>query len=229
VEHYGLGITVSATTVRKVLRRAGLGPAGTPTRLTWRQFLRARAGSLLAADFLTVETVWLQRLYVLFFIELGTRRVHVVGCTSNPNTHWVTQQARQFAWTLPERPEPARFLIRDRDQKFTSEFDTVFRGAGVQVVLTPRQTPTANAVAERFVRTIRSECLDLLLIVNSQHLRTVLAGFAHHYNHHRPHRSLGLVPPIPRCPPLKPALARPAHVQRRDRLGGLLHEYGVAA
>jgi transposase InsO family protein len=184
---------------------------------------------MFAADFFTVETVWLQRLYVLFFIELASRRVYVAGCTPHPTSHWVTQQARQCAWTLPERTEPARFLIRDRDQKFTSEFDAVFGSAGVQVVLTPRQTPTANAVAERFVRTIRTECLDLLLIANCQHLLAVVAGFVHHYNRHRPHRSLRLTPPVPRRPPPQRALARGAHIERRDRLGGLLHEYSVAA
>jgi transposase InsO family protein len=170
-----------------------------------------------------------QRLDVLFFIELASRRVHVAGCTPHPNAQWVTQQARQFAWTLPESTEPPRFLIRDRDQKFSNGFDAVFRGAGVQVVLTPRQMPTANAVAERFVRTVRAECLDLLLIANSQHLQGVLAVFVDHYNRHRPHRSLNLAPPAPPRPALTPARSSAAHVHRRDRLGGLLHEYRLAA
>jgi putative transposase len=126
--------------------------------------------------------MWLQRLYVLFFIELATRRVHIAGCTRHPNAHWVTQQARQFAWTLAEGNDPPRFLIRDRDQKFTSGFDAVFRSTGLQVVRTPRQAPTANAVAERFVRTVRAECLDWLLIANSQHLECVLKVFIDHYN-----------------------------------------------
>jgi putative transposase len=225
----GLGIAVSATTVRKVLRGAGLGPAGTRGGLTWREFLRAHARTMLAVDVFTVETVRLQRLYVLFFIELGSRRVHVAGCTRTPNVQWVTQQARQFAWTLPEPPERPRFLIRDRDQKFTNEFDAVFHSDGVQVVRTPRRAPTANAVAERFVRTVRAECLDLLLIANSQHRQRVLRMFVDHYNSHRPHRSLGLVPPAPRRPPVTPAPNSADHVHRRDRLGGLLHEYLVAA
>jgi putative transposase len=225
----GLGIAVSATTVRKVLRGTGLGPAGKRAGLAWRDFLRAHARTMLAVDFFTVETLWLQRLYLLFFIELGSRRVHVAGCTRTPNAQWVTQQARQIAWTLHEPTEPPRFLIRDRDQKFTNEFDAVFRSDGVRVVRTPSRAPTANAVAERFVRTVRAECLDWLLIANSQHLQRVLGVFVDHYNCHRPHRSLTLVPPAPRRPSVTPAPNFAAHVHRRDRLGGLLHEYSLAA
>jgi hypothetical protein len=126
----GLGMTVSATTVRAWLRAAGLGPAGKCRETTWREFIRAHRQSLLAVDFFTVETLWLQRLYILFFIELGSRRVHVAGCTSNPNAPWVIQQARHLSWALAERAEPIRFLIRDRDQKFTDRFDDVFRSEG---------------------------------------------------------------------------------------------------
>ena len=122
-ELHGLGIAVSATTVRKILRQAGLGPAGERGGPSWRAFLRAQAQSMLAVDFFTVETVSLQRLYVLFFIELGSRRVHLAGCTANPTGAWVSQQARQFAWTLSDRSTPPRFLIRDRDSKFTRDFD----------------------------------------------------------------------------------------------------------
>jgi putative transposase len=133
----GLGITVSATTVRKILRQAGLGPAAERAGLTWRSFLRAQAKSMFAVDFFTVETVSLQRLYVLFFIELGSRRVHLAGCTANPSGSWVTQQARQLTWTLSERSTPLRFLIRDRDSKFTCDFDTVFASEGVEIIRTP--------------------------------------------------------------------------------------------
>ena len=177
----GLGIAVSATTVKKILRQAGLGPAGSRGGLSWRAFLRAQAQSMLAVDFFTVETIALQRLYVLFFIELGSRRVHLAGCTTNPTSPWVTQQARQFAWTLPERPGSFRFLIRDRDSKFTRDFDAVFASEGIQIIKTPVRAPTANAIAERFVRTIRAECLDWLLIVNRRHLERVLCVFARHY------------------------------------------------
>jgi putative transposase len=166
---------------------------------------------------------------VLFFIELASRRVHLAGCTRHPTAEWVTQQARQFAWTLPERIEPPRFLIRDRDQKFTSEFDAVFRSAGVEVVRTARRAPTANAVAERFVRTVRAECLDWLLIAQRRHLLRVLEVFVDHYNRHRPHRSLRLVPPVARRPPVTRAPTAVGQVHRRDRLGGLLHEYTLAA
>src|SRR5438105_111097 len=137
----GLGVAVSATTVRTWLRAVGLGPAGTRRGMTWREFLRAHRRSMLAVDFFTVETIWLQRLYVLFFIELASRRVHIAGCTANPNALWVTQQARHLTWTLGERPESFRFLIRDRDQKFTDSFDEVFRSIGAEIVRTPFRAP----------------------------------------------------------------------------------------
>jgi putative transposase len=225
-----LGITVSATTVRTWLRSEGLGPAGTRGGMTWREFLRAHRRSVLAVDFFTVETIWLQRLYVLFFIELGSRRVHIAGCTPNPSAPWVTQQARQLTWTLAERPDSFRFLIRDRDQKFTNSFDEVFRSHGLEIIRTPFRAPQANGVAERFVRTVRSECLDWLLILNDQHLEQVLNVFVEHDNGHRPHRALALNPPCPTRQPLPPATEwGEAGVQRRDRLGGVVHEYVLAA
>jgi transposase InsO family protein len=226
----GLGITVSPTTVRGWLRAAGLGPAGKRGKTTWREFVRAHRQSLLAVDFFTVETIWLQRLYVLFFIELGSRRVHVAGCTPNPSAAWVVQQARQLSWTLAERAEPLRFLIRDRDQKFTDPFDDVFRSQGIEAVRTPFRTPQANGVAERFVRTVRTECLDWLLILNHQHLERIFDVFVDHYNGHRPHRALTTEPPVPRCPGVVSALrSGDARVSRRDRLGGIVHEYSLAA
>jgi putative transposase len=191
----GLGIAVSATTVAKILRQAGLGPVGERSGLSWRAFLRAQAATMLAVDFFTIETVSLKRLYVLFFIELGSRRVHVAGCTANPTGDWVVQQARQFTWTLQERRTSFRFLIRDRDSKFTRDFDAVFASEGIEIIKTPVRAPKANAIAERFVRTVRSECLDWLLIMNRHHLERVLRVFVDHYNTHRPHRSLNLAPP----------------------------------
>ena len=191
----GLGVTVSATTVRAWLRAAGLGPAGKRGEMTWREFVRAHRQSLLAVDFFTVETIWLQRLYVLLFIELGSRRVHVAGCTPNPSTVWVVEQARHLSWTLAERAEPMRFLIGDRDRKFTDGFDDVFRSDGIEVVRTPFRAPQANGVAERFVRTVCRECLDWLLVLNQQHLERIVAVFVDHYNPHQPHRALSLVPP----------------------------------
>jgi transposase InsO family protein len=223
----GLGLTVSATTVRKILREAGIGPAGSSRGgLSWRAFLRQQAQSMLAVDFFTVETISLQRLYVLFFIELGSRRVHLAGCTANPTGAWVTQQARQFTWTLPE--QPSRFRYLDRDRKFTRSFDAVFASDGITIVKTPVRAPKANATAERFVGTARRECLDWLLILNRRHLERVLRVFVDHYNAHRPHRSLNLTPPIATAHE-RPIVSSSQDVKRRDRLGGLIHEYSYAA
>ena len=190
---------------------------------------RTHRRSLLAVDF-TVDTIWLQRLYVLFFTELSSRRVHVAGCTPNPSAPWVTQQARQLTWTLAERPESFRFLIRDRDQKFAQGFDEVFRSSGLEIIRTPFRAPQANGMAERFVRTVRSECLDWLLILNVPHLERVVDAFVEHDYGHRPHRALALTPPRPTCQPGAPATEwGEARIQRRDRLGGVVHEYVLAA
>ena len=228
-ELLGLGVVVSATTVRKVLRAAHVSPAPRRSGPSWREFLQTQAKSMIAVDFLTVDTIWLRRLYVLFFIEVATRRVHFAGCTAHPNEEWVIQQARQVSWTLSDRAEPIRFLIRDRDRKFTRRFDEVLQGAGIRIVRTPIQAPQANAIAERFVRTIRSECLDWLLVLNARHAERVLAVFIDHYNRHRAHRSLKLMPPNGRSVPEDCLHPQPASVIRRDRLGGLLHEYERAA
>jgi putative transposase len=147
------------------------------------------------------------------------------GCTPNPNAPWVIQQARQLSWTLAERPEPLRFLIRDRDQKFTERFDEVFRSDGIEVVRTPFRAPQANGAAERFVRTVRSECLDRLLILNQPHLEGILGVFVDHYNGHRPHRALSLTPPEARRPTPTPSASGDARILRRDRLGSVVHEY----
>ena len=170
----GLGIVVSATTVKKILREEQLGPACKRKGPSWREFLRAQAKSVIAVDFFTVDTVWLQRLDVLFFIEVGSRRVHLAGCTAYPDADWVVQQARQVAWTFAERAEPVQFLIRDHDRKFTGGFDAVFEAQNIRIVRTPIQVPEANGIAERFVRTARSECLDWLLILSARHLESVL-------------------------------------------------------
>jgi len=223
----GLGLKVSATTVRKILREAGIGPAGDRPGLSWRRFVRQQAQSMLAVDFFTIDTISFQRLYVLFFIELDSRRVHLAGCTANPTGAWVTQQARQIAWTLQEQQAQFRFLIRDRDAKFTRSFDAVFTSEGIRVVKTPVRAPKANAFAERFVGTVRRECLDWLLILNRRHLEHVLRVFVDHYNTRRPHRSLELIPPEP-IDRHQPASSS-RDVKRRDRLGGLIHEYRYAA
>ena len=172
-----------------------LGPAGGRPGPSWRHFLQSQAKSLIAVDFFTVDTIWLQRLYVLFFIEVASRRVHFAGCTAHPDDGWVTPQARQVTWTLAERPDPVRLLVRDHDRKFTRSFDEVFRAAGIRIVRTPIQVPQANGIAERFVRAVRSECLDWLLILKTPHLERVLTVFIDHYNRHRAHRSLNLTAP----------------------------------
>jgi putative transposase len=154
----------SATTVAKILREGGVSPAGGRAELSWREFLPAHAASMIACDFFTVETLCLGRLYVLFFIEFGTRRVHLAGCTPNPAGVWTAKQARRLAWLFPERPRPIRFLIHDRDSKFSKAFDDVC-SEGVEIIRTPFRAPNANAFAERWVGTIRRDCLDWLLIV----------------------------------------------------------------
>ena len=180
---------------------------------------------MLAVDFFTIETISLQRLYVLFFIDLGSRRVYLAGCTANPTGDWVTQQARNLLTEMGEHASRFRLLIRDRDAKFGSAFDAVFTADGIRVVRTPVRTPVANAVAERWVQTVRAECLDWLLIRNRAHLEHVLTIYVRHYNAARPHRSLHLQIPQPTPPPT----ATDAPIRRVDRLGGLLHEYRYAA
>ena len=216
-----VGISVSASTVRRALRAARLPPAPRRDGPSWRQFLTAQAPGVLACDFFCVDTILLRRLYVLFFIEHETRRVHLAGITTNPTGAWVAQQARNVA--ISGVLERFRFLIRDRDAKFTSAFDTIFTIEAIRVILTPIRTPVANAYAERVVRTIRSECLDWILIRNEQRLRRVLVEYLEHYNHERPHRGRALQPPDP------PARREAGPIERRDRLGGLIHEYHRAA
>lgn len=223
-----LGIKLAPSSVWEILRRHGIDPSPRRSGPTWSNFLRAQAATLLACDFFTVETLLLRGLYVLFFVEHDSRKVRVAGVTAHPTREWVTQQARQVAWRLGERTLPARWLIRDRDTKFTSSFDEVFRSESIRVLRTPVRAPRANAVAERFVGTVRRECLDRMLILGRRHLIGVLEEFVTYYNFHRPHRSLGQASP---CRPLAFVRAVPdrRRLQRTDRLGGLLHEYRLAA
>jgi putative transposase len=223
-----LGVTVSATSVRTILRRHRLGPAPRRGGPSWAQFLRAQAGGLLACDFLTVETVGLSRLYVLFVIELDRRRVWLAGVTANPTGAWVAQQARELLMEMGEQADRFQILIRDRDAKFTAAFDHVFAADGIRVVRTPVRAPKANAYAERWVRTVRTECLDWLLIRNRRHLERVLAVYVGHYNSARPHRSLDLQTPLP-ASRLLVRTGRVGPIERVDRLGALVHEYRHAA
>jgi putative transposase len=232
-ECHKLDVAVSATSVRMILRRHRLGPAPRRGGPTWTQFLRAQAAGILACDFLTVETVGLTRLYVLFFIEVDRRRVHLAGVTAHPTGQWVTQQVRNLLMTVGDHTGRWRFLIRDRDTKFTAAFDAVLAAEDIEVVKVPPRAPRANSYAERWVRTARSECLDWVLILNRRHLHRVLTAFVGHYNAARPHRSLDLDVPTPAPRPASvasvTALPSTGRVERVDILGGLIHEYRRAA
>ena len=221
-ELVGLGHAVAAPTVWKILKNAGLDPAPRRAGPTWQQFLSAQAHAILAVDFAHVDTVFLRRLYVLVVVEHSRRRVHIAGITAHPPDVWVTQQARNLLMDLGDRADRFRFLIRDRDSKFTAAFDAVFTGADIPIIRTPIRAPRANAIAERFIGTLRRECLDQLLITGQRHLAVVLQEYLEHYNTHRPHRSLNQRPPAGPTPPLSDATLR---LLRRDRLGGLVHEY----
>ena len=215
-----LGFDLDSKTVRNVLKRNGIPPAPKRRRSTWRTFLCHYKEQLLACDFFTVETIFLKRLYVLFFIELDMRRVHFAGITSNPNSFWTTQQARQIIWKLEEKQRAFRFLIHDRDTKFTRSFDNVFRSVGMDIVRTPFRAPQANAYAERWIRSARQECLDHILILNERHLHHVLAEYVAFYNGSRPHQGINQQTPIPRIEPNGKGV-----VVRRDVLGGIVHDY----
>jgi putative transposase len=225
-----VGISVSATSVRTILISEGLPPAPRRDELSWRDFLRQHAATTLACDFFTVESAWLKRIYVLFFLSLQSRRIEFVACTPNPTGAWVTQQARNLMMTVDERQQPLRFLIHDRDCKFSGGSDHVFQSEGITVIRTPIQAPNANAYAERWVGSVRRECLDRLLIFSRRQLEHVLRVYTCHYNRHRPHRSLAFRPPEQANKAATP-LRVPPHAQltRRDLLGGLIHEYERAA
>ena len=217
-----LGHQIAYSTVWEILKKAGIDPTPQRKGPTWGEFLFVQAHRIIACDFLHVDTVLLRRLYVLVFIEHGTRRLHLAGVTANPTGSWVTQQARNLAMDLGARVGTLRFVIRDRDSKYTPAFDDVFDAEGIQVIHTPPQAPRANAICERVVGTLRRELLDRILILGPGHLRKVLADYAIHYNAHRPHRSLHQHPPAGATAPLSGAPIQPL---RRNRLGGLIHEY----
>ena len=189
----------------------------------WRQFLHTQAATTLATDFFHVDcAVTLQRLYCLFVMEIGSRYVHILGVTANPDGPWTTQQIRNLLMDLGERAAGFRFLIRDRAGQFSASFNTVLADAGIQVVKIPPRSPRANAYAERFVLTARTEVTDRMLIFSERHLRRVMAEYARHYNGRRPHRALQLQPPRPDHPVADLSQER---VKRRPVLGGLLNEY----
>ena len=223
-----LGHRVSASTIRRVLKALKIPPAPKRrTDTTWRQFLHAQAATMLAADFFHVDcAVTLRRLYCLFVIEVGSRYVHILGVTANPDGPWTTQQIRNLLMDLGDRAADFRFLVRDRAGQFTESFDAVLADAGIEAVKIPPRSPRANAYAERFVLTARTEVTDRMLIFGERHLRTVLAQYEAHYNGRRPHRSRQLRPPRPDHPVADLSQER---IQRRPVLGGLINEYERAA
>ena len=209
------------STVRDVLKRHDVPPAPQrQRRSTWRQFVRQHRAQILACDFFVVETAWLRTVNVLFFIELGTRRAHLAGCTAHPTAAWVSQQARHLSWTLQDSSQSFRFSIRDRDTKFCPSFDAVFKAEDLEVVRKPYRSPRANAIAERWIRTVRQECLDHLFILSERHLARVLRAYVAFYNKRRPHQGLDQQCPVPFDP-----LSDRGRIVRRDVLGGLIHDY----
>jgi putative transposase len=225
-ELLGLGYRVGEGTIRQILAAAGLGPAPRRSSPTWRQFLETQAAAILACDFLHVDTVLLQRVYVLFIMEIQTRTVHIAGITAHPTGAWTAQQARNLMMDLGERASSFRFAIRDRDGKFTTASDEVFAGNGTRVIKTPVRSPRANSYAERFVGPLRRECLDHVLILGERHLHGVLAEYAGHYNEHRPHQGLQQKPPMRESGHVVDITAR---IERGQVLGGLINEYRRAA
>jgi transposase len=226
-----LGIAMSPSTVWEILRAAGIDPAHRRTGPTWRQFLHAQAAGILAVDFLHVDTVLLKRLYVLVFIEHGTRRMHLGGVTANPTGEWTVQQARNLALTLDERFEDIKFLIRDHGSNFTASFDAVFQATGARILRTAVQAPRMNATCERLVGTLRREVLDRMLILGGRHLHAVLTEYQAHYNTARPHQ--GIAQRIPddegNAPRATVTDIGTRQIHRKPILGGLINEYTYAA
>jgi putative transposase len=223
-----LGHRVGASTIRRVLKALKIPPAPQRhTDTTWRQFLHTQAATMLATDFFHVDcAVTLQRLYCLFVIEVGSRYVHILGVTANPDGAWTVQQIRNLLMDLGDRADDFRFLVRDRAGQFTASFDAVLADAGIEAVKIPPRNPRANCYAERFVLTARTEITDRMLIFGQRHLRTILAQYAAHYNGRRPHRSRQLRPPRPDHPVADLSRKR---IERRPVLGGLINEYERAA
>jgi transposase InsO family protein len=226
-----LGVKVAASTVWEILKDAGIDPAPERSADGWATFLRSQAEALLAADFFETVTLTGARMYVLAVIEHATRRVRILGATGHPTAAWVAQAVRNLAMDLQDAGCRARFLIRDRDGKYPALFDTILADAGIEVVLSGVRVPRMNAVMERWIQTCRRELLDRTLIWNQPHLLDVLRQYERHYNAHRPHRGINNARPLHPLPaPITdPGTITHLNIRRRDRLGGLLHEYEHAA
>ena len=225
-ELLGLGHRVGAGTIRRILAAAGLTPAPRRASPTWRQFLASQASGILACDFVHVDTVFLQRLYVFFAMEIQTRRVHILGVSAHPTGAWTAQQARNLLMDLGEYAARFKFLIRDRDSKFTAALDEVLAGNGMRILKTPVRSPRANSFAERYAGTLRRECLDHLLIHGERHLRRILAEYVRHYNEHRPHQSREQRSPLHEPGQSVDITGR---IRRKQVLHGLINEYQRAA
>jgi putative transposase len=226
-----LGVKVAASTVWEILHEAGIDPAPERSSATWAGFLHSQAEALLACDFFEAVTLSGERLHVLAVIEHASRRIRILGATVHPNAPWVAQAARNLVMDLEDAGCRARFLIRDRDGKFPDLFDGILADAGIETVLSGVRMPRMNSIIERWVQTCRRELLDRTLIWNQPHLLHALREFEHFYNGHRPHQGIANTRPLQ---PLPVPLAAPdqiasLHIRRRDRLGGVLHEYCHAA
>jgi hypothetical protein len=211
---------ISQSTIRNILDKHGIQPASVRNgSIGWRKLMDHYKDQILACDFFTVETVWLQTIYVLFFIELGSRQVRIAGITANPNEIWITQQARQLVWEIQDQDRPLCFLIHDNDSKFSNAFDAVFESEGIHVIRTPFRAPNANAFAERWVRTVREECLDHILILSTNHSKRVLIEYSHYYNYSRPHQG------IEQKTPMLQQFPSEGIIHRRKILGGIINDY----
>ena len=222
----GLGHTIASSTVWQILKTNGIDPAPERSDITWSQFLHSQAA--VACDFFTVDTALLQRYYVLFFIDLRTRRVFYAGVTANPTGAWTTQAARNLILQHADRLAGARALVRDRGSQFIDTFDEIFRTEGLKILKTPVRTPVANTFAERWIGSMRRELLDRTIIWNQRHLERLTIDYIDHYNTHRPHRSLGQRPPLGTEAPT-PADQRHLRVVKSTRCDGIISEYRNAA
>ena len=218
-----LGYRIAASTVWTILRAGGIDPTPERTGPSWAQFIRSQAKGIVATDFACVETATFRRLHVLFFIEIGTRKVRLGGITTNPTGAWTTQAARNLLMNLDRQ---FRFIIHDGAGQYSPSFDAVFEATGMTAITTPPRAPKANAYAERWVRTLRHELLDRTIVWNERQLRALLIDYIDHYNQHRPHRALDQAAPDDTNVTTIEA-GRP--IRRQDRCGGLINEYHHAA